>query len=83
LAEFYAEKVRTDAKLPSALAKKHVMSGLKAVGYALALDENNRDALIVNSVMLVQRSRYETDAALRKTLIEQAEALKRRAQRAP
>ena len=81
LAEFYSEKVRTDTKLPSALAKQHVMSGLKAVDYALKLDENYRDALMVNSVLLVQRSRYETDPALRKKLIEQAEALKRRAER--
>ena len=80
LAEFYSEKVRTDAKLPSALAKRHVMSGLKSVDWALKLDADYRDALIVNSVLLAQRSRYEKDPALRKRLIEQAEALKRRAE---
>ena len=58
LAEFYSEKVRTDAKLPSALAKQHVMSGRKSVGWALKLDADYRDALIVNSVLLVQRSRW-------------------------
>lgn len=81
LAEFYSEKVRTDAKLPSALAKQHVMSGLKSVDWALKLDADYRDALIMNSVLLVQRSRYEKDPDLRKRLIEQAEALKRRAER--
>ena len=81
LAEFYSEKVRTDTRLPSALARQHVMSGLKAVGRALNLDPDDRDALIVNIVLLVQRSRYEPDPALRQRLIEQAEALKRRAAR--
>ena len=81
LAEFYSEKVRTDTRLTSALAKQHVMSGLKSVGWALKLDSDYRDALVVNSVLLVQRSRYETDPALRQRLIEQAEALKRRAER--
>ena len=81
LAEFYSEKVRTDTKLPSALAKQHVMSGLKFVSHALMFDPHHQKALIVNSALLIQRSRYETDHALRKGLIEQAEALKRRAER--
>ena len=81
LAEFSSENVRTDTKLASALAKQHVMSGLKFVSFALRLDDDHQKALIVNSVLLVQRSRYETDPALRQRLIEQAEALKRRAER--
>jgi hypothetical protein len=79
LAEAYSEKVRSDAALPAELAKQYVASGLRGASWALKLNENYYEALLLRGMLLRQAAAYEKDPVSKKKLIAEAETFERRA----
>jgi hypothetical protein len=79
LAELYSEKVRSDAALPAELAKQYVASGLKCASWALKLEHNYYEAVLLTGVLLRQSAAYEKDPVSQKRLLAEAEAFEQRA----
>ena len=80
LTKQYAEKVRTDARLPKAVAKEYLLKGLDCDEKALAINPDYFDALTLRAFLLRRRAAlYEPDAAMQRKLIAQAEICEQRA----
>ena len=83
LAVSYEEKVRKDASLASAQQADYLTAGIEAVDQALALRPDYFEALVYKSLLLRQQVRFETDPALQRTLVDEADGLQRQAIEAP
>src|SRR5690348_5908690 len=76
LATLYLEKVQKDRALSRAAARKYVLQGLEFTSRALMFNAKYYEALDLKDALLRQQAGYETDAAVRKKLIAEADTFK-------
>ena len=72
------EEVAKDLKLAAPQKKAYIMKGLEVEEKALALNPNYADAIIIKNILLRQQARVESDPAVQKRLISEAEVLYKR-----
>jgi hypothetical protein len=77
LARYCSEKARTDTRLTRARAKEYVLHGVAMNFHALVINPDYLDALHLQDTLLRQQATFEKDAATRKRVIAQADAIKR------
>ena len=71
---FYYEKAYRDSRLPPAQAKKYILAGLEAEDKALKLNNDYYEAVSFKNMLLTQQARVESDAAVKKRLLEEAKS---------
>jgi tetratricopeptide (TPR) repeat protein len=79
MAVYFEEKVRKDFRLERTLQTAYLAKGLEAVDRALALRPDYFEALIYKNLILRQQARLEAHPETQRLLLEQADALQRRA----
>ena len=79
VATYYQEKVQKDYKLKPAQAKEYVLKGIEAENKALSLNPDYVEAMIYKNILLRHQARLETDRALQKQLLDEADRLRDKA----
>jgi tetratricopeptide (TPR) repeat protein len=79
VAVLFEEKVRKDFTLTAGQQTEYLARGLEAVDMAIQLRPAYFEALVYKNLLLRQQARFETDPGRRAALLEEAEALQRRA----
>jgi tetratricopeptide (TPR) repeat protein len=80
VATYQWEVVFRNKTLSAAKKQEHITAGLAAADRALALNPEYVEALVYRALLLQQRADLETNAARKKALLDDAAALKARAQ---
>jgi tetratricopeptide (TPR) repeat protein len=75
---FYQDKVFRDKTLSRGVARDFVLAGIEAEDKALALNPNYAEALIFKNILLRQQALYESDPAVQRALIAEADSLRDR-----
>jgi tetratricopeptide (TPR) repeat protein len=80
IATYYWDKAYRDFRLPGTDKRKYVEQGLEAADRALGLKDDYMDALVYKNLLLRLMANLETDPAKQSALLQEADALRDRAQ---
>ena len=72
---WYQEKVFKEKTLPKAKGREYTLLGIEAENKALALNPEYYEAIVFKNILLRQQALFETNPAVQKQLISEAEAL--------
>ena len=80
IASFYFDEITKNTRLAPAVARGYALTGLQASDKALALNPDYFEAVIFKSLLLRAQANKEKEPAVQKTLIAEADVLRKRAE---
>ena len=80
IATFYFDEIETNKALRPAVARDYSIAGIEATDEAIKLNPEYFEAVAYKNILLRQRARFESNQALQKQLIAEADTLMKRAE---